>query len=260
LNPTEQSSQSVKSAFFLFLFAFFGLFFLSWPTVLSLDLWVFKDRGSFLHLDQLLASHLRLGVDTYYSYGLLPVLIQHFLFKIFGAGYGPLLGCTVVTIAMMALLWARILKHLSKERIWLIAIVALCPIVIWVNPNFPYSLVQLSMLFTLRLILEEKLNWAFAVSMIGCLSVPSLPLALSFFVGFLIVVLWWAETDRKVGELAKTLAPGVFTYATGALLLSAFFGFPSFVASALPFLGMQFYKAVHYGTIAALMEFLWPSG
>lgn len=260
MNSTGQPSLSAKPAFFLFLITFFGLFFLSWPTVFSLDLWVFKDRGSFLNLDHLLASHLRLGVDTYYSYGLLPVWIQHLLFRIFGAGYGPLLGCTVLTIALMALLWVLLLKHLTAERIWNIAIIALCPIVIWVNPNFPYSLVQLSMLFTFWLVLENRMGAAFAVSMIGCLSVPSLPLALSFLVGLLILAQWWTETDRKIGKLVKTLAPGVLTYGIGALVLSAFFGFSSFLASALPFLGMQFYKAVHYGTIAALMEFLRPSG
>ncbi len=260
MNLTDQPSQWSKSAFLLFLVAFFGLFFVSWPTVLSLDLWVFKDRGSFLNLDHLLANHLRLGVDTYYSYGLLPVWIQHLLFKVFGTGYGPLLGCTIVTIALMALLWALLLEHLTRERIWILAIIALCPIVIWVNPNFPYSLVQLSMLFTLWLVLEKKLSTAFAASMIGCLSVPSLPLALSFFVMVLIIVQWWTETNRKIGQLVKTLAPGVLTYAAGAIILSAFFGTSSFVASALPFLGMQFYKAVHYGTISALVEFLKPSG
>jgi len=172
LNLNNQASTSLGRPLSIFLVAFFGLFFLSWPTVLSLDLWVFKDRGSFLNLDTLLGQHLRLGVDAYYSYGLLPVWIQHLLFRVFGAGYGPLLGCTVVTIALMALFWALLLRHLPEERIWLLAIVALCPIVIWVNPNFPYSLVQLSMLFALWLVLENRLSAALAVSMIGCLSVP----------------------------------------------------------------------------------------
>lgn len=224
-----------------------------------MDLWVFKDRGSFLHLDQLLSNY-RLGVDTYYSYGLLPVWIQHFLFKIFGSGYGPLLGCTVVTIVLMAVFWASLLKHLPSGKLWILVVVMLCPIVIWVNPNFPYSLVQLSMLFSLLLIPEKQYAWAFSVSMIGCLSVPSLPLVLSGFVGLLIVVSWWTESDRKFGSLVRTLLPGILTYASGALLLSWFFSFASFSASALPFLGMQFYKAVHYGTITALMEFLRPSG
>jgi len=35
---------------FLILAAFFSTFLLSWPIVLSFDLWVFKDRGSFLNI------------------------------------------------------------------------------------------------------------------------------------------------------------------------------------------------------------------
>jgi len=250
----------LRRPFSIFLVAFFGLFFLSWPTVFSLDLWVFKDRGSFLNLDTLLGQHLRLGVDAYYSYGLLPVWIQHLLFRVFGAGYGPLLGCTVATIALMALFWALFLRHLPAERIWLLAIVALCPIVIWVNPNFPYSLVQLSMLFALWLVLENRLSAAFAVSMVGCLSVPSLTLVLSSFIFLLILANWWTERERKAGTLARQIAPGLVTYTIGAALLAWVFGTSSFVASALPLLGMQFYKAVHYGTIGALLEFLHPSG
>lgn|GEM_PF-3302856 len=260
MNLSDQASTPLRRPFSVFLVAFFGLFFLSWPTVLSLDLWAFKDRGSFLNLDTLLGRQLRLGVDAYYSYGLLPVWIQHLLFRVFGAGYGPLLGCTVVTIALMALFWALLLRHLPAERIWLLAIVALCPIVIWVNPNFPYSLVQLSMLFALWLVLESRLSAALAVSMVGCLSVPSLTLALSFFISLLIFANWWTEGERKLGALARQIAPGLVTYALGAALLAWVFGTSSFIASALPLLGMQFYKAVHYGTIGALLEFLHPSG
>jgi hypothetical protein len=260
LNSNDQSSAPLRGPLFIFLIAFFGLFFLSWPAVLSLDLWVFKDRGSFLNLDNLLGQRLRLGVDTYYSYGLLPVWIQHLLFRAFGAGYGPLLGCTIATIALMALFWALLLRHLPGERIWLLTIVALCPIVIWVNPNFPYSLVQLSMLFALWFVLERRLAAALVVSMVGCLSVPSLTLALSFFLVLLIIVNWWTESDRKVGTLIGQLVPGVLTYLVGAVALASIFSVPSFVASALPLLGMQFYKAVHYGTIGALLEFLHPTG
>lgn len=260
MNSSDQSSAPLRGPLSVFLITFFGLFFLSWPTVLSFDLWVFKDRGSFLNLENLLVQRLRLGVDTYYSYGLLPVWIQHLLFRAFGAGYGPLLGCTVVTIALMALFWALLLRHLPGERIWVIAIVAMSPIVIWVNPNFPYSLVQLSMLFALWLVLENRLAAALLVSMVGSLSVPSLTLVLSFFIFLLIVANWWAESDRKFAKLARQVAPGIVTYVVGALILASVFGVHSFVASALPLLGMQFYKAVHYGTLAALIEFLHPAG
>ena len=43
---------------------FAAIYLLSWPVVFSLDLWILKDRGSFLNLDYLLDQHLRLGAGS----------------------------------------------------------------------------------------------------------------------------------------------------------------------------------------------------
>jgi hypothetical protein len=246
--------------FYSILAAFFVTFALSWPIVFSLDLWVFKDRGSFLNIDYLLARHFRLAVDTYYSYGLLPVLIQHLLFNGFGRGYWPMIACTIVTLILMAGFWARFLRHFPEQKIWLAAVIAISPTLFLVNPNFPYSLVQLSMLFALLFVLEERLDIALAVSAVGCLSVPSLPLALTGLVLLLIVIDWWITSDRSAAYLTRRLAPGACTYVLLALILSFIYGCRSLLATALPILGMKFYKAVNYGGLTALMAFLHPAG
>lgn len=246
--------------FYSILAAFFLTLALSWPIVLSFDLLVFKDRGSFLNLDYLLARHFRLAVDTYYSYGLLPVLIQHLLFTGFGRGYWPMITFTVATLIPMAGFWALFLRHLPEQRIWLVTVVAISPILFLVNCTLPYSLVQLSMLFALLFVLERRLDIALAVSVVGCLSVPSLPLVLTGLLLFLIVADWWINSDRSAAYLIRHLAPGACTYALLALILSLSYGYRSVLATALPILGMRFYKAVNYGGLTALMAFLHPTG
>ena len=144
---------------------------ISLPILLSFDLWVFKDRSSSLNLDYLIEKHYRLGIDAYYSYGLLPVYIQHVLFAIFGRGYGPMLGCTLVVMVLMALFWALLLGQLTEQPRILWGIVAIGPIILSINPNFPYSLVILSIEFALYFVLKKRLDVALAIAVVGCFSV-----------------------------------------------------------------------------------------
>ena len=246
LKTRDTLGSPVRTQFSVILAAFFVTFALSWPIVFSFDLWVLKDRGNFLNLDYLLAKHFRLAVDTYYSYGLLPVLIQHLLFAGFGRGYWPLLGCTVISLVLMAAFWARLLRYMPPRKIWLVTVVALSPTLILVNPILPYCLVQLSMLFALLFVLEDRLDIALAISAVGCLSVPSLPLVLTALLLLLIVVKWWVSTDRSGLRLIRQLAPGALTYVLLAGLLSLIYGFKSVVFTAFPVLGMKFYRTVHY--------------
>jgi hypothetical protein len=239
---------------------FAAIYLLSWPVVFSLDLWILKDRGSFLNLDYLLDQHLRLGVDTFYSYGLLPVSIQHWLFVLFGRGYWPLIGCAVVTTLLTALFWARFLRSLPGKWIWLAAILAMAWTLNSVNPNLPYSLVQLSLLFALLFVLMGRLDISLAISAIGCWSVPSLPLVMTAALAALLLIEWFIQPSRSVGTLLRKLAPGVAMYLGLGLLLAVQFGWRSVLATATPIAGMSFYKQVHYGSGQALMQFLHPWG
>jgi hypothetical protein len=242
--------------FSLILAAFFSTFLLSWPIVFSLDLWVFKDRGSLLNLDYLLEKHLQLGVDTFYSYGLLPVLIQHLLFAAFGRGYWPLIACTIATLILTAGFWALLLRHFPKQLIWLISVIAMSPTLFQVNPNLPYSLVQVSMLFALLFVLEGRLDIALAVSVVGCLSVPSLPLVLTALLLLLILIDWRINSDRSAAYLIRQIAPGACAYVLLALILCLIFGYRSVVATALPVFGIKFYRTVHYTFFGSEMGFL----
>jgi hypothetical protein len=246
--------------FALILGVFTAIYLLSWPVVFSLDLWILKDRGSFLNLDYLLEQHLRLGVDTFYSYGLLPVAIQHWLFVLFGRGYWPLLGCAIATMILVALFCALLLRSLPKAAIWLVAILALGRILNPVNPNLPYSLVELSLLFALLFVLMQRLEISLAIAAIGCWSVPSLPLVMTAALAAFLFIDWLIKPHRSVLSLVRSFAPGALTYCALAFLLAWQFGWASVLATATPLAGMSFYKQVHYGSGAALMEFLHPWG
>lgn len=246
--------------FALFLGSFAAIYLVSWPIVFSLDLWILKDRGSFLNLDYLLDQHLRLGVDTFYSYGLLPVSIQHWLFAFFGRGYWPLLGCAAATMVLMAVFCAFFLRTLSEETVWTVALLAMSRIVNAVNPNLPYSIVQLSLLFALLFVLLKRPEISLAISAIGCWSVPSLPLVMTAALAAFLFLDWLLKPGRSAWSLLRSFAPGVLTYTGLAILLAFEFGWPSVIATATPMAGMSFYKQANYGSGLALMQFLHPVG
>ena len=260
MNGPQLADHRTAARFVIFLGAFAAIYLLSWPIVFSLDLWILKDRGSFLNLDYLLDRHLRLGVDTYYSYGLLPVSIQHWLFVLFGRGYWPLIGCAAATMVTMALFCAHFLRYLPREWVWLAAMLAMSRLLNPVNPNLPYSLVQISLLFALLLVLMGRLDLSLAISAIGCWSVPSLPLVMAALLAAFIFLDWLTKPPRSVFSLLRSLAPGVLTYIALAILLACEFGWSSVFATATPLAGMGFYRQIGFGSGQALMQFLHPSG
>jgi hypothetical protein len=234
------------------------LYALCWPQERSLDLWVFKDRGSLLNLDAMLDEHLRLGVDAFYCYGLLPVLVQRLLFQVFGRGAWPLIGFHMLYLLLMATAWTLIVRQLRQPWLWVIAVLPLVPIILWVNPNLPYVLVQLSMMFGLAFALKGHGRAALAVSAIGCWSVPTVTLLFSAALLATLGLQWWTTPNRSLQSLIRALAPGAAAYLGLGLILAAYFGWRSVIATALPLQGMAFYKSVHYGMFTSLKIFLHP--
>ncbi len=234
------------------------LYALCWPQERSLDLWVFKDRGSLLNLDLMLDQHLQLGVDTFYAYGLLPVLIQRVLFQAFGRGSWALIGCHLLALPLMAGAWTLIIRELRQPLLWAALVIVLTPIVVWVNPNFPYLLVQLSMMYALAFALRGNLRVALAISAIGCWSVPTVTLLFSAALLAAVCMAWRASPDPSLRSLVSLLAPGALAYGGLGLLLAGYFGWRSMLATALPLQGMAFYKSVHYGMFTSLKIFLHP--
>jgi hypothetical protein len=163
-------------------------------------------------------------------------------------------------MVLIALFCAHFLRYLLKELTWLVAILLMSRIVNTVNPNLPYSLVQLSLLFALLFVLMGRLDISLAVSAIGCWSVPSLPLVMTALLAVFLFLDWFITPPLSIWRLLRAFAPGVLTYLAMAILLACQFGWSSVFATSTPLAGMHFYKQVNYGSRQALMDFLHPSG
>jgi hypothetical protein len=248
------------TGFLIILASFIALDLLSWPIFFSYYLFVFADRSNFLNLDYLLDQHLRLGVDTFYQYGLIPVFVQHLLFLLFGRGYRPLIGCTVAVLILTAVFWAEFVRCISNRWLSIAAVIAISPILLTVNPNLPYAMVQLSMLFALLFLVEGHADIALAIAVIGTFSVPSLPVLLTGLLAIYIVAEWWVNGSRSISLLVRKLAPGVLTCLLLVVGLSLFFGVKSVLATALPFLGTKFYYGSGKLDYDDLITFLHPRG
>ena len=204
--------------------------------------------------------HYRIGVDICYSYGLLPILLQHIVFWFTGPSFRPMIGCTVLVLVLTAIYFACLLEHLPAGRLWLVALVALSPTLLIVNPNWPYSVAVLSMLFAILFVLKDRLDIALAISTIGCFCVPSLPLVLTILLAFCIIFNWWKAQGRSFSTLVARLAPGAIVYAALAVLLGTVFGFRSLAATAIPLTGATYYKQSGLGGLGAFIDFLHPAG
>jgi hypothetical protein len=257
--PAAQTESASSHFFWLILGVFAAIVLLSWPILLSFDLWVLKDRGNLLSVD-LLAQQWRLGVDTYYAYGLLPVLLQHLAFLPFGRGYLPMIALDVPYYMLLAVFWARVVRHTPRPQRWLLAVLAMSPILVWVNPNFPYVLVQLSLLFAVLFVLEDRLDLALCASAAGCYCVPSLPYVASGVIFGLVVARWWHDPDRTLMRLLRTLAPAIATFVVLGIVLAGVYGFASVVATLSPFSGMEFYREMRFGLFnrGSGLDFLYP--
>jgi hypothetical protein len=254
------ADKALRTYLLVLLTAFAALVLLSWPILFSFDLWVLKDRGNLLNVDYLLGQHLRLGLDAYYIYGLLPVWLQHAAFSAWGRGFWPLLAFDVPYVLLSAYFWAWFVSRTPQPRLWLWAAVALSPILLWVNPNFPYVLVQLSLLFSLLLIYERRLSAALCVAVVGCYSVPSLPFVAAATICVLIVLDWWLNPQRTLAGLVRAFAPAAAVFLLLAIALGAVFSFESVRVTLFPMMGATFYQSNHYGlfTRGSGLDFIAP--
>jgi multisubunit Na+/H+ antiporter MnhF subunit len=233
---------------------------LSIPSIFSMDLWIFADRGSFLHLDDLITRGQRVAIDVYYNYGLFPVLVQRIIFSAFGAGYVPILALGLIYAVALGALWAAILTRMTRNTWTVLGSLTIIPFLIWNNPNLPYVCVNLAIFGSLLLILKERYDLALAAAAVGALSVPSLPLAMFLGIACVIVAEWALQGEFKLGSLIARLAPGLGTYVLLAALLAEVFGWRSLMATILPISGSTYYKSQGWGFGGhALLEYLAPS-
>jgi hypothetical protein len=238
-----------------------GHFLTRWPLLFNFVVFGFRDHGSFLTLEELLAKHLRLGVDVGYTYGLIPVLLQHVLVWMGGRGPELILGIIVAYLLITAILWTFLWRTLGSSWELLVGILVLSPFFIMTLPTPAHAMLQLTLMFGLLFILMDKLPAALVVAAFGCLCMPSLPIAEAGLLCVLILFAWWNQPQpRRAAELFRKFLPAVAVYVGFGLILSAWFGWDSFYASILPTAGAALYKASNFGVFKAGSLWLHPPG
>jgi hypothetical protein len=243
----------------LLAFVFYANLGLRWPTVFSFISFAFRDQGSFCWMETLVASNLRPGVDVAYSYGLLPLLLQHLLSRIAGQGYWVSIGIGVAYLAGMALFWALFWHKLGRAPEILAALVLLSPFAVMFLPVPPYALVQLGMMFSLLFLLEGRLASALTASIVAWLAVPSLPIVLTVVVSAWIVGNWGGVHARN-SALVKRLSAGAAAALGLGVVLAAVYGWEPLFATLLPTNGAALYKELDYGVLGQGWNYLHPTG
>jgi hypothetical protein len=232
---------------------------LGWPSILDFKMFAFRDLGSFTTLDQLLDQHLRLGVDVGYSYGFLPILLQRVCFYLFGPSYWTTLGLLAAYVLLIAMFWVLLARRLLWSWPELFLLAGLSEFAIWLIPTPAHALLQLSLLYSLYFFLKSHLRLALALSALGCLTIPSLPIILS---GLLSVVIFlrWRETGQSLRGLMSYFWPAAVAYSFSVVVLCGVFGSSSVLPSLLPSRGMAMYRAMNFGFFRDGINFWHPAG
>jgi hypothetical protein len=220
------------------------------PSELDFRNLAFRDLGSFQHIDRLIGLGLRPGVDFGYTYGLLPVLLQHIYFALFGAGCWTTFGILAIYLLAMLAFWTLLCWDIGPSLVNFGIVLGLSSLMIYIDPWPPtpaHALMQLSLAFGLYFLLKHRLSLALLIAALGALTIPSLPIALTGLITLVMVWEWWRTPSRTTRGLATQLAPAAAGYAGAVLLMAAFFGWRSVLKSLFPLGGARVYRAMHFG-------------
>jgi len=220
------------------------------PLILDFQNYAFGDPGGFITLDQFVKQGLRLGVDVGYTYGFLPILLQHIDFALFGTGHWQMLGFLFIDIVLIIVFWCLLCRELGESWLNFVVLVGLSGLMAArvSEPLTPaHVLLELSLMFSLYFVLKGNLRLALLLAALGALSVPSLPLALAGLLGLVILWQWWRSPQHHLRGLVTQLAPAAIVYVGTVVLLTAWYGWESVIPSLLPTRGAIHYRAMNYG-------------
>jgi hypothetical protein len=233
------------------------------PSELSFRNFAFWDLGSFQHLDRLIGQGLRPGVDFGYTYGLLPVLIQHLFFAAFGSSHWTTLGMLVLYLLSMLTFWTLLTREIGQSWANFGILLGLADMMIFFvpwPPTLAHIMMKVFIAFSFYFILKQRLSLALSFAALGALSVPSLAIALGGLITLIIAWEWWRSPGRTLRGLVTQFAPAAALYAGCVLLLTTFFGWRSVWPSLLPTGGARHYRAMKFGIFGQGRYFLHPPG
>jgi hypothetical protein len=235
----------------------------SLPWELSFHNFAFMDLGGFQHVDRLIGQGLRPGVDFGYTYGLLPLLIQHLYFAAFGMSHWPTLAMLALYVLSMLVFWALLTREIGQTWVTFGILLGLSEMMIFFvpwPPTLAHMLMKISIAFSLYFMMKQRLSLALSVAALGALAVPSLPIVLTGIIALIIAWEWWQKPGRTLLRLVAQIAPAVAAYGGCVLLMTAFFGWRSVLQSLVPTGGAKLYRAMNFGIFGQGLYFLHPPG
>ncbi len=235
----------------------------SLPSELSFHNFAFMDLGGFQHVDRLIGEGLRPGVDFGYTYGLLPLLLQHLYFAAFGSSHWPTLAMLVLYVVSMLIFWTLLTREIGQSWMTFGILLGLSEMMIFFAPWPPtlaHMLMKISLAFSLYFMMKHRLSLALSVAALGALAVPSMPIVLTGLIALIIAWEWGRMPGRKVRGLARQLAPAAAAYAGCVVLMTPFFGWRSVLQSLVPTGGAKLYRAMNFGIFGQGLYFLHPPG
>jgi len=230
------------------------------PESMRFDRYAFCDHGANLTLQYLIANGLRPSIDFGYHYGLLPALVGHIWFGLFGATPWAYQAAMLLADLLCAWALAKILSQLKVGPIGLaLAIITLGYSFQASYINFAHAIEAVLLSHALAEQARGSRSNALAFATAALFSKPSM----GFVYGLLLIGLIIRDLhgDRATFRaLLHALAPAAIILATLSTALILVYGPATFVHTSLPIEGAVAYRSMNYGLLSAGKQFWDPSG
>lgn len=228
------------------------------PGVADFKKFGFYDEGAWLHMDALYAAGKVPTVDFGYSYGMLPLLLGHAWFSIFGRTPWAFVAfvtlCNLITAWGVASILAVIVPPGAGERRtwpWLpIALTCLLlPYAIFPsNYSLMHPLEMMLIVLALALQIRGRYGAALAFATLAVLTKPTM----GYVLGLLLLLFAW-----RMRKGWRVVIPPVIAGICGCLLELCTLGWAPLKNNLLPLTGGKSYRAMNFGFFHAGRDFWW---
>jgi hypothetical protein len=227
------------------LFAFAAL---KLPTIGRLELFLFRDWGSNLTVQDLLDRGLIPIRDFHYPYGLLPLAVGRAWFGTFGLTPWAYLAAVAACHLLVAWGLARAVLALRAGLLGAVLMVAALPLAIPPTyPNLCHGLEASCLIHGLAELANGRKARALALATICLFDKASMAYVLGAVLVTLIVHDHVRSGRMRPAELARSFAPAAVVGAVLAATLAGWLGVRTLVRSLLPLSAPGYYEAARFG-------------
>lgn len=230
------------------------------PESMRFDRFAFCDHGANLTLQFLIANGLRPSLDFGYHYGLLPALVGHLWFGVFGATPFAYQAAMVLADLLCAWALAKILAHIKVGAVGLaLVFITLGYAYQSTYVNFAHAIEAVLLSHALAQQICGSRSRALALTTAAVFAKPTM----GFVYGVLLITLIVRDLIRagfNLRSLVSSVMPAAIVFVSLAAVLSAVYGARTFLHTALPIEGATAYHSLRYGLFASGHAFWDPKG